>query len=97
MVLLFFFFILFYFESIFASFMQGIGKAKVTLKITIFSGIVKLLFLSILSFLEIGIYGLLIAEIINIILVVFLNYYYINITGHQPGTAYHRPQSLSPP
>ena len=72
------FFILFYFESIFASFMQGIGKAKVTLKITIFSGIVKLLFLSILSFLEIGIYGLLIAEIINIILVVFLNYYYIN-------------------
>lgn len=72
------FFILFYFESIFASFMQGIGKAKVTLKITIFSGIVKLLFLSILSFLEIGIYGLLIAEIINIILVVSLNYYYIN-------------------
>ena len=72
------FFILFYFESVFASFMQAIGKTNITLRITIFASVIKLIFLSFLSFFKIGIYSLLISEIINIIVVVSLNYIYIN-------------------
>lgn len=72
------FFILFYFENIFASFMQAIGKAKITLRITVVSSIIKLLSLASLSFLKIGIYSLLISEIINILFVVSINYFYIH-------------------
>ena len=72
------FFILFYFENIFASFMQAIGKAKITLRITVISSIIKLLSLASLSFLKIGIYSLLISEIINILFVVSINYFYIH-------------------
>ena len=66
------FFILFYFEAIFASFMQAIGKTKTTFKITIITSIIKLLCIIIFS--KYGIYTLLISEIINIISVVTLNY-----------------------
>ncbi len=72
------FFILFYFENIFASFMQAIGKAKITLRITVVSSIIKLVSLASLSFLKIGIYSLLISEIINILFVVSINYFYIH-------------------
>lgn len=72
------FFILFYFENIFASFMQAIGKAKITLRITVISSIIKLLSLASLSFLKIGIYSLLISEIVNILFVVSINYFYIH-------------------
>ena len=70
------FFILFYFENIFASFMQAINKTNITLKITIIASLIKLISLTILSFLKIGIYSLLISEIINIIIIVLLNYIY---------------------
>lgn len=70
------FFILFYFEAIFSSFMQAINKNKVTLKITIIGSIIKLICIFGISLLKIGIYSLLIAEIINIIVVVLLNYIY---------------------
>ena len=66
------FFILFYFESIFASFMQAIGQTKTTFKITIITSIIKLLCIIIFS--KYGIYTLLISEVINIILVIILNY-----------------------
>lgn len=72
------FFILFYFENIFASFIQAIGKAKITLRITVVSSIIKLVSLASLSFLKIGIYSLLISEIINILFVVSINYFYIH-------------------
>ena len=72
------FFILFYFENIFASFMQAIGKAKITLRITVVSSIIKLVSLASLSFLKIGIYSLLISEVINILFVVSINYFYIH-------------------
>ena len=72
------FFILFYFEAVFAAFMQAIGKVKVTFRITVLSSIVKLLFISILSFLKFGINALVIAEIINILMVVLLNTNYLN-------------------
>ncbi|MBQ6840781.1 MAG: oligosaccharide flippase family protein [Bacilli bacterium] len=73
------FFILFYFEAVFASFMQAIGKANITLKITIIGSIIKLLCIAGLSLLKIGLYSLVIAEILNIILVVFLNYLYMKL------------------
>ena len=71
------FFILFYLENIFASFMQATGNTKVTFKITLISSIEKLLVLLGLSFCKIGIYSLLISEITNILMVVFLNYRFI--------------------
>lgn len=70
-------FILFYFESIFSSFMQTIDKPHITLRITFVCAIVKLAFLAFLGFFKIGVYALLIAEIINILLVVLMNYIYI--------------------
>jgi len=68
------FFILFYFEAIFAAFMQAMGKVKITLRITIITSIIKLGCIAGLSLLKIGIYALLFSEIINILLVVLLNY-----------------------
>lgn len=70
------FFILFYLEAIFSSFMQAINKNKVTLKITIIGSIIKLLGIFIFSFFKIGVYSLLVSEILNIIVVVLLNYIY---------------------
>lgn len=67
-------FVLFYLENILISFLQAINKASITMKITIIGVIVKLLSLSILSLVHIGIYSLIISEIINIFIVVYLNY-----------------------
>ena len=68
------FFVLFYLEAPLTSTLQAINKAKAAMKITLLGAIIKLLIMSILSFLRIGIYGLVFSEIINIIIVVFLNY-----------------------
>lgn len=73
------FFILFYFEAIFNSFMQSINKTKITFRITVFTSIIKIISIFLLSFLKIGLYSLLISEIINIILVVTLNLIYMKI------------------
>jgi len=72
------FFILFYLEAIFNSFMQATGQTNITLKVTIICSIIKVLSILGFSFLNIGIYSLLISEIINIILVVAINYIIIN-------------------
>ena len=50
------FFILFYLEAIFSSFMQAINKNKVTLKITIIGSVIKLVSIFIFAFLNIGVY-----------------------------------------
>lgn len=68
------FFVLFYLEAPLTSTLQAINKAKDAMKITLLGAIIKLLIMSILSFLRVGIYGLVFSEIINIIIVVFLNY-----------------------
>lgn len=68
---------LFYIEAILISFLQALDKAKITMRITIIGVIVKLITLAIASLLHIGMYSLIIAEIINILLVVLLNIYYI--------------------
>ena len=49
------------------------GYAKTTMQISLYGVILKLIILSIFSLCHIGIYSLVIAEIINILFVVFLN------------------------
>lgn len=68
------FFILFYLEAIFTSFLQGLGKSKKILKITIISSLIKEFSLCILCFFHLGMNALVISEIINIIFAVLLDY-----------------------
>lgn len=68
---------LFYIEAILISFLQALDKANITMKITIIGVIIKLITLSITSLIHIGMYSLIISEIVNIFLVVFLNIYYV--------------------
>lgn len=68
------FFIIFYFEAPLSSILQAYNETKYIMKTTTISIIIKLTSLIILSFLKIGIYPLLISEIISIIITVLLNY-----------------------
>lgn len=68
---------LFYIENILMSFLQGVNKAHITMRITIVGVIVKILALIILSLIHIGMYSLVFSEIINIFVVVLLNIYYV--------------------
>ncbi len=68
------FFPLFYIEGPLVSALQGLNMSKYTMNTTVKGCIVKLLCLTIFSFLSIGIYGLIIAEIINIFIVNYLNF-----------------------
>lgn len=70
-------FVLFYLEAPLMSTLQAIGKSMLTMKITTFGVIVKLLSLFLLSLCHIGIYSLVYSEIINIIFVVLINAFYI--------------------
>ena len=66
------FFVLFYLEGPLQSVLKAIGKAKTTMFITMVAVIVKLLSMSLLSLCHIGMYSLVIAEIIDIFIVVIL-------------------------
>ena len=68
------FFLLFYLEGPLISMLQALNKAGKSLKITFYGVILKLLVIAIFSLFKIGIYGLVISEIVNIIFVVYLNY-----------------------
>lgn len=68
---------LFYIEAILISFLQALDKAKITMRITIVGVIIKLITLAVASLLHIGMYSLIVAEIINILIVVSLNTYYV--------------------
>lgn len=70
-------FVLFYLEAPIISAMQAIGLAKTSFIISLIGTILKLGILAILSTCHIGLYSLVIAEIINIFFVVFLNGYYL--------------------
>lgn len=70
-------FVLFYLEGVLTSSLQALGKAKITMNITLWGVILKLITMSILSLCKIGIYSLVISEIINILFVVLLNFKYI--------------------
>ena len=69
-----FFFIIYYFEAPLTSVLQAYDEAKYVMRTTTIGIIVKLLSIVLLSFLKIGIYSLILSEILNIILVTLLNY-----------------------
>ena len=66
-------FVLFYLEGPLTSTLQAIGKSSSTFKITTIGIIVKLSIMSLLAFLKLGIYSLILAEILNIFVVVILS------------------------
>lgn len=67
------FFVLFYLEAPLMSTLQALGKAKDTMKITLWGEVIKLSVLAILSVCHIGLYSLVYAEIVNIVFVVLWN------------------------
>ena len=67
-------FVLFYLEGVLTSSLQALGNVKTTMRISLYGVILILITLSILSLCHIGIYSLVISEIINILFVVFLNF-----------------------
>ena len=67
------FFVLFYLEGVLNASLQALGYAKKNMKISLYGVIIKLVIMSGLCFLNIGIYSLVIAEIINILFVVISN------------------------
>ncbi len=67
------FFVLFYLEGPLQSVLQACGKFKICMFITIVAISTKLLTMTILSFCHIGMYALVIAEIIDIMLIVSLS------------------------
>lgn len=69
------FFTPFYLEAPLSSILQGMNKANIVMQTTIISVIFKLTIMVIISLFNVGIYGLIISEILNIILVVGFNYY----------------------
>ncbi len=73
------FFVLFYLEGVLTSALQALGHAKIAMNITLWGVILKLLVMAILSLCHIGIYSLVIAEIINILFVVLINFKYLKI------------------
>lgn len=68
------FFLLFYLEGPLASGLQAMNKASTAFKITTYGIVIKIIVLAICSLIHIGLYGLVISEIVNIIFVVFGNY-----------------------
>ena len=67
------FFFIFYLEGPLSSALQALNRSSKAFKISTIGVIIKILTLIVLSFLNIGLYGLVISEIINIIFVVLLN------------------------
>lgn len=67
------FFIFLYIEGPLASTLQALNYSKYTMIVTIITTIIKMITLFIFSLMHIGLYGLLISEILNIFLVVYLN------------------------
>lgn len=68
------FFILFYLEAPLISVLQGLNEAKYSMKVTLFGIIIKLIFMTIISLLRVGIYGLIASEVINILFVLYFNF-----------------------
>ena len=70
-------FVLFYLEGVIISSLQALNKAKITMNISLFGVLLKLIILALFSLFHIGIYSLVISEIVNIFFVVFTNLYYL--------------------
>lgn len=72
-----FFFVLYNLEGPFSSTLQALGKTKLAFRATTVGVIIKTISIALFSLLHIGLYGLVIGEILSIICVVFIDYYYI--------------------
>ena len=68
------FFVLYYLEGVLTASLQALGQAKKNMQISLYGVLLKLFIMSFLCFCHIGIYSLIIAEIINIIFVVLINF-----------------------
>ncbi len=67
------FFVLFYLEAPLSSALQALDQSKKTMQITFYGSILKLGSMVFLAFFKIGLYALVLSEILNIFFVVFLN------------------------
>lgn len=67
------FFPLFYLEGPLVSILQGLNMSAYTMKVTLIGCIIKLISMAVLCLFSIGIYSLIISEIIDIIIVISLN------------------------
>lgn len=68
---------LFYLEGPSSSVLQALDKSSYSAITTTVASIVKLLTILILSLFSIGIYGLIIAEVVNILIVIIMNFKYL--------------------
>lgn len=71
------FFTLYNIEGPLASALQALGKTKKAFRATTIGILIKTIAIATLSFLHIGLYSLVIGEILNILIVVFIDVYYI--------------------
>lgn len=72
-----FFFILYNLEGPLSSTLQALGKTKLAFRATTMGVLIKTISISLFSLLHIGLYGLIIGEILSIIMVVTIDYYYV--------------------
>lgn len=71
-------FLILYIESPLVASMQAMGKSFVAMKGTLIGTILKLILLSVLTFLKIGLYGYITSILFNIVFVTIYQYYHIN-------------------
>ncbi len=67
------FFVFFYLEAPLSSALQALDESKKAMQITLYGSILKLLIMAILCCFKIGLYALVISEVLNILFVVYLN------------------------
>ena len=72
------FFLLHYIQAPLTSSLNGMGYSKEAMKGTLYGGIIKLLSLTILCYLKIGLWSLIISSILNILTVTIHHLYYTN-------------------
>jgi len=72
------FFILHYIQAPLTSSLNGMGYSKEAMKGTLYGGIIKILSLTIFSLFKIGLWGLPISSILNILTVTIHHIYYVN-------------------
>lgn len=72
------FFLLHYIQAPLTSSLNGMGYSKTAMKGTLYGGIIKLLSLTILSYLKIGLWSLIISSILNVLVVTIHHLYYTN-------------------
>lgn len=71
------FFVLYNLEGPLASILQALGKTKSAFRATTIGVLIKTISITVMSFWHIGLYGLVIGEILNILIVITLDTFYI--------------------